>query len=54
MSDRSPSPVTLKDLDHVISGDPDLMPPGTEEQPLGQRVYNLLVPGIPEPMRRGD
>ena len=44
------SPVTMDDLDRVI-GSPDLMPPGTEIQPLGQREYGLLAPGMREPLR---
>ena len=46
MPDRGPSPVTLDDLDRVIR-DPDLMPPGTQIQPLGPREYRLLSPGNP-------
>ena len=45
-----PSPVTMHDLDRVISR-PDLMPPGTEIQPLGQREYGLLAPGMKAPVR---
>ncbi len=47
---RAPSPVTLDDLDRVIS-DPDLMPPGTEVQPMRPREYSLLAPGMDEPVR---
>ncbi len=50
MPDRVPSPVTLDDLDRVIR-DPDLMPPGTEVQPLRPREYSLLTPGMVEPVR---
>ena len=50
MPQRSPSPVTLDDLDRVIR-DPDLMPPGTAVQPLGPREYSLLAPGMAEPVR---
>ena len=50
MPDRAPSPVTLDDLDRVIR-DPDLMPPGTQAQPLGPREYSLLAPGMAEPIR---
>ena len=50
MPDRDSSPVTLDDLDRVIR-DPDLMPPGAEVQPLGQREYSLLAPGMAEPVR---
>ncbi len=47
---RASSPVTLDDLDRVIS-DPDLMPPGTNVQPLRPREYSLLAPGMAEPVR---
>ena len=47
---RPPSPVTLDDLDRVIAS-PDLMPPGTDVQPLGRREYGLLAPGMPERAR---
>ena len=50
MPARHPSPVTLDDLDRVIR-DPDLMPPGTEVQPLGPREYSLLAPGMAQPIR---
>ena len=30
---------------------PDLMPPGTDVQPLGRREYGLLAPGMREPAR---
>ena len=50
MPHRPPSPVTLDDLDRVIR-DPDLMPPGTDVQPLRPREYSLLAPGMPEPIR---
>ena len=50
MLDRSPSAVTLDDLDRVIK-DPDLMPPAAEVQLLGQREYSLLAPGLAEPVR---
>ena len=50
MPSRAPSPVTLDDLDRVIS-DPDLMPPGTEVQPMRPREYSLLAPGMAEPVR---
>ena len=50
MPDRVPSPVTLDDLDRVMR-DPDLMPPGTEVQPLRPREYSLLAPGMVEPVR---
>ena len=44
------SPVTMEDLDRVI-GSPDLMPPGTDVQPLRHREYGLLAPGMAEPLR---
>ncbi|MDE2905990.1 MAG: helicase-related protein, partial [Acidobacteriota bacterium] len=50
MPQRPPSPVTLDDLDRVIR-DPDLMPPGTDVQPLRPREYSLLAPGMAEPVR---
>ena len=43
-------PVTMHDLDRII-GRPDLMPPGTDIQPLRQREYGLLAPGMKEPLR---
>ena len=50
MPERTPSPVTLKDLDRVIT-DPNLMPPGTEVRALGPREYSLLAPGMQQPIR---
>ena len=50
MPERAPSPVTLDDLDRVIT-DPNLMPPGTDVQALGPREYSLLAPGMQEPIR---
>ena len=47
---RAPSPVAMEDLDRVISS-PDLMPPGTDIQPLGRREYGLLAPGMRERLR---
>ena len=47
---RPSSPVAMEDLDRVI-GSPDLMPPGTDVQPLGQREYGLLAPGMTERLR---
>ena len=47
---REPSPVTMDDLDRVI-GMPDLMPAGTDIQPLGPREYGLLAPGMAERLR---
>ena len=44
------SPVTMHDLDRII-GRPDLMPPGTDIQPLRQREYGLLAPGMKAPLR---
>ena len=48
--ERSPSPVTLDDLDRVIT-DPGLMPPGTEVRPMRTREYSLLAPGMRRPIR---
>ncbi|MDE2891378.1 MAG: helicase-related protein, partial [Chloroflexota bacterium] len=48
--ERPRSPVTMDDLNRVIS-DPDLLPQGTEIQPLGRREYGLLAPGMTEPVR---
>ena len=50
MPPRSPSSVTMEDLDRII-GSPDMMPPGTDVQPLGHREYGLLAPGMNERMR---
>ena len=50
MPDRPPPLVTLDDLDRVISS-PDLMPPGTDTQPLAHREYGLLAPGMRERLR---
>ena len=50
MPQRPPSPVLMEDLDRVISS-PALMPPGTEIQPMANREYSLLAPGMPEPLR---
>ena len=47
MPARTPSPVTMEDLDRVI-GSSDLMPPGTDVQPMGRREYGLLAPGMTE------
>ena len=47
---RPPSPVAMEDLDRVIASS-DLMPPGTDIQPLGRREYGLLAPGMGERLR---
>lgn len=47
---RPASPVTMNDLDRII-GSIDLMPPGTDVQPLGRREYGLLAPGMTERLR---
>jgi len=47
---RTPSPITLDDLDRVIN-DAGLMPPGTEVQAMGPREYSLLAPGMSSPIR---
>ena len=48
--ERPPSPITVDDLDRIIAT-PDLLPQGTEIQPLGHREYGLLAPGMPEAVR---
>ena len=50
MPERSPSPVTMDDLDRIIRS-PELMPPGTEVKRLGRREYSLLAPGMPRAIR---
>ena len=50
MPQRSPSPILMEDLDRVISS-PALMPPGTEIQPMANREYSLLAPGMSERLR---
>ena len=50
MPARAPSPVAMQDLDRVIASR-DLMPPGTDTQPLGHREYGLLAPGMAERLR---
>ena len=50
MPARAPSPVAMEDFDRVITA-PDLMPPGTDIQPMGQREYGLLAPGMAERLR---
>ena len=50
MPARAPSPIAMQDLDRVIAA-PDLMPPGTDIQPLGHREYGLLAPGMDERLR---
>ena len=50
MPARSPSPVTMEDLDRVIQA-PHVMPPGTEVRPLGPREYGLLAPGMQDHLR---
>ena len=47
---RHVSPITMDDLDRVVST-PDLLPPGTDIQPLGHREYGLTAPGMSEPVR---
>ena len=47
---RAPSSVTMGDLDRMI-GRPDVMPPGTDVQPMGHREYGLLAPGMTERLR---
>ena len=50
MPDRPASLVTMDDLDRVISS-LDLVPPGTDTQPLAHREYGLLAPGMRERLR---
>ena len=50
MPSRPLSPVTMNDLDRII-GSSDLMPPGTDIQPMGHREYGLLAPGMTERLR---
>ena len=40
----------MNDLDRII-GSSDLMPPGTDVQPLRRREYGLLAPGMTERLR---
>ena len=47
---RPLSPVTMDDLDRII-GSSNLMPPGTDIQPLAPREYGLLAPGMTERLR---
>ena len=44
------SPVTMEDLDRII-GMPDVMPREVDIQPLGNREYGLLAPGMTERLR---
>ena len=50
MPDRPLSPVTMDDLDRIISSS-DLMPPGTDIQAMAHREYGLLAPGMTERLR---
>ena len=50
MPRQVPSSVTMEDLDRII-GSPDMMPPGTDVQPMGHREYGLLAPGMKERLR---
>ena len=47
---RAPSSVTMADLDRIIER-PDVMPAGTDVQPMGRREYGLLAPGMTERLR---
>ena len=47
---RLVSPVTMDDLNRIISSS-DLMPPGTDIQPMAPREYGLLAPGMTERLR---
>ena len=50
MPERAPSPVSMGDLDRVITL-PDVMPQGTDIQNLGRREYGLLAPGMTDRLR---
>ena len=50
LPERPPPLVTLDDLDRIIAS-PDLMPPGTEIEPLSHREYGLRAPGMREALR---
>ena len=50
MPARAPSSVTMADLDRIIER-PDVMPAGTDVQPMGRREYGLLAPGMTERLR---
>ena len=50
MPSRPLSPVTMDDLDRIISSS-DLMPPGTDIQAMAHREYGLLAPGMTERLR---
>ena len=50
LPERPASPITMDDLDRVISS-PDLLPPGTEIRRLRHREYGLLAPGMTDPVR---
>ena len=50
MPKRVPSSVTMEDLDRMI-GLSDLLPAGTDVQPMRRREYSLLAPGMTERLR---
>ena len=50
MPARSPSTVTMEDLDRIVASG-DLMAPGVEIRPMGRREYGLLAPGMGAPLR---
>ena len=50
MPERALSSVTMEDLDRMI-GLSDLLPAGTDVQPMGSREYGLLAPGMTERLR---
>ena len=50
MPERVPSSVTMEDLDRMI-GLSDLLPAGTDIQPMRRREYGLLAPGMTERLR---
>ena len=50
MPPRTQSSVTMEDLDRII-GSADIMPQGTDIQPMGHREYGLLAPDMTERLR---
>ena len=50
MPERPASPITMDDLDRIITSS-DLMPPPTQIASLGRREYAVRVPGMVERLR---
>ena len=50
MPERALSSVTMEDLDRMI-GLSNLLPAGTDVQPMGSREYGLLAPGMTDRLR---